>query len=337
MSDAFPARQLSRRRFLTISASAATLALMPGAGFAAAPVHRWRGAGLGADAAILLAHPDERQAQRIFALCEGEIARLEKIFSLFRDDSALSRLNRDGRLAAPPLEMVSLLSTAARVHEASEGAFDPTVQPLWALYATHYAARPGAAGGPGRAAIDAALRSVGWHHVAVDPAEIRFARPGMALTLNGIAQGYVTDRIADLLAAEGMENVLVDIGEIRALGHAPDGSTWPVTIRPGGRHNLPDTKIGLASRALATTAATGTCFDAAGRVGHVLDPRSGNPVTANLAASAFAASAAIADGLSTAAIALTPAQAGKAVSRFPNAGLRLVGSDRTARVFGVTA
>ena len=146
MSDAFPARQLSRRRFLTISASAATLALMPGAGFAAAPVHRWRGAGLGADAAILLAHPDERQAQRIFALCEGEIARLEKIFSLFRDDSALSRLNRDGRLAAPPLEMVSLLSTAARVHEASEGAFDPTVQPLWALYATHYAARPGAAG-----------------------------------------------------------------------------------------------------------------------------------------------------------------------------------------------
>lgn len=337
MSLSSPER-LSRRRFLTISASAAALAALPGAAIlAAGSVHRWRGTGLGADAAIVLAHPDRAEAERLFALCRAEIARLEKVFSLFRADSALSALNRDGRLAGPPLELVSLLSLAGRVHEATGGAFDPTVQPLWALYAEHYTADPQANSGPPPQRIEAALAQTGWRHVQNDPVEIRFSRKGMALTLNGIAQGYITDRVADLLKAEGMENVLVDIGEIRALGTAPDGAAWPVTIRPGGREAVADEKLRLASPALATTAATGTCFDAAGKAGHILDPRSGLPVRANLAASVFAGSAAIADGISTAAIMLSAREARAALARFPDTGLRLVAANGSVRRLGAAA
>src|SRR5690606_33904156 len=123
------------------------------------------------------------------------IARLERIFSLYRADSDLCRLNRDGRHDAPPLELVELLSLAASVSAASGGAFDVTVQPLWLRYAEHFAAVDADPAGP---ALDDLLALVDWRGVSVDAGRVALARPGMAITLNGIAQGYITDRVADL-------------------------------------------------------------------------------------------------------------------------------------------
>ena len=99
-------------------------------------------AGLGARepiSTILLAHPDRTAAGQAIAACREEITRLERIFSLYRADSALSQLNRHGRLDDPPLELVELLAFSARVSAATGGAFDVTVQPLWDLYASHFA------------------------------------------------------------------------------------------------------------------------------------------------------------------------------------------------------
>ncbi|HFQ15860.1 MAG TPA: FAD:protein FMN transferase, partial [Rhodobacteraceae bacterium] len=178
---------MTRRRFLTISA-AATGAILAGPA-SGANLYRWQGMALGASASITLAHPD---AERIVARARREIARLEGVFSLHRPDSALARLNRDGHLANPPFELLECLGQCGAVHAASGGAFDVTVQPLWALYAAA-AARGGY---PGADEIDAILPLVGWARVRFDSSEIRLARPGMALTLNGIAQGYIADRVA---------------------------------------------------------------------------------------------------------------------------------------------
>ena len=113
----------TRRRFLAISAAAT---IFPGLS-SAAPVHTWQGVALGARATLRLAHPD---AKEISARVAAEISRLEDIFSLYRPDSSLMRLNRTGRLDAPPFELLECLSLAGAVHRASEGRFDPTVQPL---------------------------------------------------------------------------------------------------------------------------------------------------------------------------------------------------------------
>jgi thiamine biosynthesis lipoprotein len=114
---------LSRRRFILISAAV----LAAGRARAAPPVRRWTGVALGAPASIILAHPEP---EPIVAAARDEIARLEAIFSLHRADSAIARLNRDGALGSPPLELVECLGIAAAVHSATNGAFDPTVQPL---------------------------------------------------------------------------------------------------------------------------------------------------------------------------------------------------------------
>jgi thiamine biosynthesis lipoprotein len=273
----------TRRRFLAISAAAFAL---PNAARAQA-IYTWSGIALGAGATIRLAHPD---AAAITGRAAVEIERLEGIFSLYRADSALSKLNRDGALEEPPFELLECLSIAGAVHHATDGRFDPTVQPLWATYAE--AAAQGSA--PDGKALEQALAVTGWSGVTLDAAAITL-RPGMALTLNGIAQGYIADRVTALLAADGLTDILVDTGEFRALGGQPQGGAWPVKLAQGGQ-------VALTSRAVATSAPLGTRFDAAGTLGHILDPRTGLTATARWRGiSISSASAARADALSTAA------------------------------------
>ncbi|HEY9038068.1 MAG TPA: FAD:protein FMN transferase [Roseovarius sp.] len=273
----------NRRRFLAISAAAIAL---PGA-LSAQPVHTWQGTALGARATLRLAHPD---ATAISARVAAEISRLEDVFSLYRPDSALSQLNREGRLPAPPFELLECLSLAGAVHTASGGRFDPTIQPLWERYAEASALGKM----PDEADLTRARARVGWDRVTLDTSVISMA-PGMALTLNGIAQGYIADRVATLLANEGLTNILIDTGEFRALGGHPGGGAWPVKLAAGG-------EVPLAARALATSAPLGTTFDEHATVGHILDPVTGAPTRANWREITVSApSAALADALSTAA------------------------------------
>ncbi|MCD2183724.1 FAD:protein FMN transferase [Rhizobium sp. GN54] len=300
---------ITRRRLIAISA---VLAILPAVARADRGTARlWTGQALGARASIRLDHPDgEAIAARVMA----EIDRLEDILSLYRPDSALSRLNREGNLSAPPFELLECLSLAGAVHRASGGRFDPTVQPLWALWAQS------AADGrrPDAAAIEEVRRRTGWDKVELDTAAI-VLRPGMALTLNGIGQGYVADRVATLLESEGLTDILIDTGEFRALGGRPEsnpGEGWPVRLETGER-------LVLRQRALATSAPLGTTFDQSGKDGHILDPATGMPGPSRWrAVSISAPSAAIADALATAACLMPDAGSISAmIERFEEARL----------------
>ncbi|ARC07220.1 apbE family protein [Neisseria meningitidis] len=112
------------------------------------------------------------------------------MFSLYREDSLISRLNRDGYLTSPSADFLELLSLCRDIHALTDGAFDPTVQALWKLYADYFAARPDAETPPPQNSVDEALKRVGFGKVSFDDREIRFAEKGMGLSLNGIAQGY---------------------------------------------------------------------------------------------------------------------------------------------------
>lgn len=94
---------------------------------ARASLRRWTGTALGARADIIL----PTVAMDLLPRLRAEIDRLEDVFSLYRPESALSRLNRAGRLDAPPLELVDLLGRARSFVALTNGVFDPTVQPLW--------------------------------------------------------------------------------------------------------------------------------------------------------------------------------------------------------------
>jgi thiamine biosynthesis lipoprotein len=305
---------LGRRRFLKIAASAcgALVAGLP-VNAGAVAVTQWRGVALGARASITLRH---RDAERIISACRAEIDRLEDIFSLYRTGSALSRLNATGCLANPPFEMLELLGLCRAIHAATSGLFDPTIQPLWAVYAESYA--HGAA--PNAAAIDAALSSVGWNGLRVTANSVEFAHERMALTLNGIAQGYIADRVANLLRVEGLTEVLVNTGEFHALGGHPDGGGWPIMLDDGLER--PAGQLDLREMAMASSAPLGTIFDREGRVGHILHPVTGFPAASRWRlVSVVARTAALADGLTTAMCLMSREEIDQALGNFPNARL----------------
>ncbi|MFT6531344.1 MAG: thiamine biosynthesis lipoprotein [Limimaricola cinnabarinus] len=259
----------SRRRFLAIAAAAIAA---PGAGHAAT----WRGTALGATAAITLLGPRHR-VEPALAAARETLERMEALFSLYREDSALSRLNATGRIEAPDADFTNLMALCDRAVAATGGRFDPTVQPLW---------RALAEGGDAR---DAAAR-IGWGRVTTAPG-IRLGR-GQALTLNGIAQGFASDRVAEGLAAVGFSRALVDIGEMRALG-----GPWRIGIEDHAQGLMG--QVSLSGGAIATSSPDALLLP--GDASHILDPLSGSlaqPLWSSV--SVEADTAALADALSTA-------------------------------------
>jgi thiamine biosynthesis lipoprotein len=258
---------------------------------------------------MILTGLSQTQAEPIFRAVQQELTRLEEIFSLYVDNSEITRLNATGRLDNPSSEMLEVLSLSGSLNHATDGAFDPTVQPLWLALAQ------------GRD-LGTAQAVVGWENVRFDTGAVRLLRPGMGLTLNGIAQGYITDRIADVLRGYTVESMLIDMGEIVAIGTKPDGRDWQAGIaRPDGqivRH------IALGDRALATSAPYGTVLSAPNKPGHIIDPKAGSKTSKQTLVSISAGLAVVADGLSTACCLLDADKARSAVAIFGGAKIELI-------------
>lgn len=286
-------RSVSRRRAIVIVAGAAA-ALWPGFGRARSGAYEWTGTALGAAASIRLYHRDHAAAEAAVVEAVAEIERLESEFSLYRTRSAISRLNRDGRHIQPSHDMRRLLMESRRFGDLTGGLFDVTVQPLWELYARHFAAFSFDPAGPLPDALNAALASVDYRRIGISGEAIELGN-GIRVTFNGIAQGYITDRIADLLRRRGWTNVLIDLGEIRGLGVRPDGHPWRVALRDATGPAI----LGLNDGALATSAWNGTVFDRRARFGHLFDPRRGPVRTEYRSITVAADDATTADAMST--------------------------------------
>lgn len=294
---------INRRRFIGIVAGASASQLsLARADLAVREAATWRGAILGAPSLLRIHHPDPLVAERLISLSVGEAQRLERIFSLYRPDSALAELNRRGALAAPPAELVRLLSDCRRYHELTHGVFDPSVQPLWKLHVEHFSRSGAGTAGPSSEALAAALAKVGFAHVQFSRDRVAFSKPGMSLTLNGIAQGFITDRVVDILRERGIDHSLVDMGEIRAIGPRPDGGPWRVGI-PGD-----EAAVDLVDKAVATSSGCGFAFDPEGRFNHLFDPVTGRSPDPGRSVTVIMSTAAEADALST-AMSLMPDEA----------------------------
>lgn len=339
----------ARRRFLQISAASSSALLLAGMGglgvlgragkTMASPVahftHSWTGIALGADASLQIIHPDARFAQELIDRCIAEVQRLEGLFSLYRNDSALMTLNRQGYLDAPSSDFLSLLDRSTEFSRLTEGMFDITVQPVWQAYADYFsgqgsratdahlpttdnAAEQANASVPPalQAAIQEALQRVDWRQLSIDTQRVRLLQPGMAITLNGIAQGYITDRITHMLAAQGIDHALVNMGEIYGLNPASSspGRPWQAGLEDARQPGTIARHVPLFNQAVATSGAYGTPFTADLRHNHLIDPHHGTSSHLYHSVSVVANDATTADALST-AFTLMPETAIKALSR----------------------
>lgn len=235
------------------------------------------------------------------ALTDGFAAMraVESAASLFRADSALARLNRDGFLDAPDPHLVTLLRFALALAAETEGAFDPTVQPLWPVWAE--AAARGAR--PEAGALRTALARVGWRRVQVEADRI-VLEPGTALTLNALIQGYAADQVMAALKRRGIADAFVDTGEFGAAGTHPDGAPWRLGLADPRDPAAVAAVIAPFTGFAATSGDYNMSFTDDRSDHHIFDPSTGRSPRSLASVTVTAPAGLIADGLSTACMVL---------------------------------
>ncbi len=251
---------------------------------------------LGAEVSITVLHPHESIAVRAIDAAFSALRQVDRVMSLYRPDSEISRLNRDGELRNPHPFLVSVLGQAQDLAKQTDGAFDVTVQPLWRLYAE---ARKSDALPP-EEAIQTALRLVGWKKLHVEPPRIWFDDKAMAITLNAIAQGFAADQAVLALRRHGIEHAMVNAGEIATIGRKPDGRLWTIGIQ---HPRAKDAYIALAKldgQCMATTGDYATTFTTDRAYHHIFTPATGFSPRELASVTVIATRAAQADALATA-------------------------------------
>jgi FAD:protein FMN transferase len=260
----------------------------------------------------------------------AEMDRLIGIFSRFQSDSALSCLNDAGRLRRPPPELVQVVSRALDYFRITRGVFDISVAPVVDLF------RAGRGGTDPRAPSDLelveALRRVGAAGISSSRRELRFGREGMGITVDGIAKGFIVDRMARALEGHRIRRYLIDAGgDIRAAGRKEGDRPWTVAVRdPWTADRHPD-RIHLTAGAVATSGGYERFFDRDGLQHHIVRADSGRSPTESASVSVLAPTGMAADALATGLFLLPPAEALALTETL--AGCECLIIDRDGRLF----
>lgn len=251
---------------------------------------------------------DEGVMRRAAAEAIAEVQRIEHKFSRYREDSVISRINRSAGLDAveTDTETSGLLDFAQALWSLSDGLFDITSGVLRHAWDFKNARMPEPA------MLEGLLARVGWQQLERHGHQVRLRLPGMELDFGGFGKEYAADRAAAVLQSHGIVHALVNLGgDLHALGERGlpelEGTPWQIEIqhpRPASEDaNTPLALLPLARGGLATSGDYERYFIHEGqRYCHVLDPRTGWPVSHWQSVSVLAANTTSAGALSTIAM-----------------------------------
>ena len=234
------------------------------------------------------------------------VDRLEDQLTVYRAHSEISRLNQDAHERAMPVEarLFDLLSRATQLHRDTDGAFDITAGPL--IQAWGFLRREGRI--PDEATLADALARTGSRHLELDASHrtLRFAKAGVSINLGAIGKGYALDRCAEYLTMAGVYDFMLHAGSssVLARGHRQGDRSdagWTLGVQHPLRADRRLAEFQLRDRAVGTSGAGTQHFYHQGRrYGHIIDPRTGQPVDHVLSTTVITTSGADADALATA-------------------------------------
>jgi thiamine biosynthesis lipoprotein len=269
---------------------------------------------------------DDRQAAESAADATRQaMSRLEGLLSRHRDDSEVSRLNTTGRVDDASDALLDVLRLADRIARLGDGAFDVTVQPVLALRGR----QPVAQGkSPLPEAIEAAVARVDHRALRIDGRSVSFARPAMALTLDGIGKGYVVDRGVAELRQRGFGSVFVEAGgDLVAGGEREPGRPWRIGIRSPRTGLALQARFDTRDRAVATSGDYMQPFTPDFAQHHIVDPRTGYSAPELASSTVVARDAASADALATLVMVLGPRRGRELLEELPDCEGYLVSKD----------
>lgn len=285
------------------------------------------GKAFGTTVGIQVLHPDRDLAQAAIKEALQRVGQVDALMSVHQERSQVYQLNRRGHLDHPHQHVQRVLSQAQQLSLLTEGAFDITVQPLWLAF-KEASAR---AQLPNPPELAKARSLVNWRQVELGARQVRLQSPGMAITLNGLAQGYALDLALAALRAHGIEHALLDTGEFGAIGTKERGQAWMLGIRHPRQEHALSGRVALDGRQVATSGDYETFFTPDHVHHHIFDPASGDSPTTLASATVLAPSGIMADGLSTAFMVMGAERALALATRLPRVDALLIQKDGMIR------
>jgi FAD:protein FMN transferase len=240
------------------------------------PLFRFDFAAMASPCALQLYGADETMARLAAQAAEEEVARIERKYSRYRDDSELGRINAvaaAGGEVVVDSETAGLLDFAVEAYRKSGGLFDITsglLRRAWDFNSSRT---------PESSALAALLQRVGLNRLHWSAPVLRFDQPGMELDFGGIGKEYAADRAGEIIADHGFDHALIDLGgDMVALGPNADGSPWRIGIRHPRHPDGLMATVPLRAGALASSGDYERFIEVGGRrYCHILDPRTGWP------------------------------------------------------------
>lgn len=254
---------------------------------------------MGTSVSVELWNEDPAQALSAARAVMAEYHRINELMSTYREDSEISRLNREAGKApfTTGAELFDLIARSLELGRLSEGGFDITYEGVGQLYDL----RAGVI--PDQAERESRLRLIDYRAVTLDPARgtVHFAHPGMRINLGGIAKGYAVERGAAILRERGIRHAILNAGgDSRVVGDRR-GQPWMIGVRNPRDEKGVVARLPLVDEAVSTAGDYERYFDRDGvRWHHILDPRTGLPSRGIHGVTVIGPDATMTDGLDTA-------------------------------------
>jgi thiamine biosynthesis lipoprotein len=233
---------------------------------------------------------------------DDELRRIDLVMSNYRPDSVIEQFNQSPAGTSLNPEIHQLMKKGRQVHHATQGCYDPTslaLFELWGFSNEDFSI-------PNESSIEQTLTRVGLERLNIEQTLATQPNPPLHLDLSSIGQGYAVTQLADILEQHGVSHHLVEIGgEMMATGFKPDGKPWRIGVErpvPNSQHlNAIITIKGPQATAVMTSGTYRHYYDRSGtRYSHIIDPRTGHPVTHNtVAVTVLMNDATLADAWST--------------------------------------
>jgi thiamine biosynthesis lipoprotein len=257
------------------------------------------------------------KAQTAINAAFAEFRAVDQLLSIHRDDTDLARANAGGPASA---EIQTIIRQSLAIARDTNGAFDPTIRPLAQLWG--FIKKEGYRL-PRESELRRILPRVDYRKVTIRDDHLVFQSQGMSIDPGGFGKGYAVDRAIAALQRHGVTNAMVKAGgDLRVTGLPPGQPHWTIFIedpKKKGRR----VAVHLKSGAMSTSGNYENFFEVNGRrYGHLLDPRTGQPVQGLAACTLTAPTCLESDAYATAAYVLGVEES---IKRFGNRyGIRFV-------------
>jgi FAD:protein FMN transferase len=284
---------------------------------------------MGTEVRILVLDEDFLRANAAIAAALGEIARLERMMTEWRDDSQLMLVNREGYHRAVPVdpELFAVIHAGIQAGEQTNGAFDITWRSVGRLW--DFKAKPGKV--PDADLINEWVKKVNYRHIILDHEQctIRLATPDVQIGLGGIAKGAIVDYAVEVLKKHGCKRFVVNAGgDIYAKGRNDGGRLWWVAIKHPRSNSENIAVLPVANMAVVTSGDYERYMVVDGVMYcHILDPRTGWPARKCQSVTVMAETTGKADALATAIFVLGPEQGIALAEKLPKVEAMVVSSD----------